>query len=86
MNPKNVNTQDAATGAVKSSPLLEDDPFDDPAYQQFVEEMAEECSCEYDAPCDSLLAGGPCECRLIDHDSYDDDSHEIDDKGDLWFL
>lgn len=50
------------------------------------EEMAKECSCEYDVPCGSLLAGGPCECRTISYEEYEDEDDEIDDRGDLWFL
>lgn len=35
---------------------------DDPAYHQFVEDMAKLCKCAPDIrPCDGVLAGGPCD-------------------------
>lgn len=42
-----------------------ENPHDDPAYQQFVEECAKVCQCceecGHSRPCDGVLAGGPCD-------------------------
>lgn len=40
------------------------DMVDDPDYQAWVEQAADECRCYplHMRPCDPLLAGGPCEC------------------------
>lgn len=32
-------------------------------YQRFVESMVEHCRCEFDRPCDGVLAGGLCDDR-----------------------
>lgn len=38
-------------------------PYDDPAYQALVEELAKQCRCTplSERPCDGLLAGGVCD-------------------------
>ena len=36
-------------------------PHDDPDYQAWVEELAKECACSGDRPCDGLMAGGLCD-------------------------
>lgn len=47
---------------------------DDPDYQAFVASMVKYCSCEYDCPCDSVLAAGPCERKTReDLGEYDDE-------------
>lgn len=40
--------------------MQSEDPFDQPEYQDFVEECAKGCMCE-NAPCDGCLAGGVCD-------------------------
>jgi hypothetical protein len=37
------------------------EPHKDPAYQAMVEELAKQCRCSHDQPCDGLLAGGLCD-------------------------
>ena len=49
------------------------DPHDDPEYQAHIEKLAAECGYD-DGPCDGCLAGGLCDCDIIDaHPLYDDD-------------
>ena len=38
-----------------------DNANDDPSYQDLVVELAKECRCPGDRPCDGLLAGGLCD-------------------------
>jgi len=46
---------------------------DDPDYQEFLETMSRYCHCEYDKPCDSVLAAGPCERKQRESlDTYED--------------
>ncbi len=39
----------------------DDDWQDDPDYQKFITSMLPFCRCDYDRPCDGVLAGGPCD-------------------------
>lgn len=51
----------------------EQNPYDTPEYQAFVEEMAKDCKC-YPLevrPCDGLLAGGPCDRMGQDSDFWE---------------
>lgn len=43
-------------------------PFDDPAHQKLVQEMATQCKCtpHSSRPCDGLLAGGMCDDLHLD--------------------
>lgn len=41
------------------------DPHGDAACAQFVESMADQCSCKHDAPCDSVLGGGICSTHEV---------------------
>lgn len=38
-----------------------ENPYDTPEYQSFVASMVKHCRCEYDQPCEGVLAGGICE-------------------------
>lgn len=59
------------TMSEKREPEFEN-PNDTPEYQSFVSEMAKYCKCEFDQPCDGVLAGGICERRTHrDSDSYE---------------
>jgi len=51
---------------------VDDDPFDTPEYQAFIDEALKHCMCERDNPCDGVLAGGPCDRRI---DEMIDDSY-----------
>jgi len=55
--------------------MADDDPEHDPDYQEFVDSMVKFCSCDYDRPCDSVLAAGPCERKMredLDHPDFSD--------------
>lgn len=47
------------------------DPFESEEYQKFVEGMIPLCHCEYDQPCDGVLAGGLCERKRSSFDTGD---------------
>lgn len=46
----------------------------DEEYQKFVNSMVEHCHCEYDKPCEGVLAGGLCDRKAMsrDFDSMED--------------
>jgi hypothetical protein len=51
-----------------------DNLSENPDYQEFVQSMVKFCHCEYDKPCDSVLAAGPCEKKKFSIDDlFDDD-------------
>ena len=56
---------------------MSDDPHDDPAYCQFVHEMAKICRCEsLDVrPCEGVLAGGVCD--RMDWTKIDDEDFDL---------
>lgn len=42
-------------------------------YQKFIESCVPDCHCEYDCPCDGVLAGGLCdEKRELDYEEMDE--------------
>lgn len=53
---------------------------DDPEYQAFVASMEKYCHCEFDSPCDSVLAGGLCEGKFDEDWLEDDDENIYDDE------
>ena len=59
-----------------------DNMSDDPSYQDFVAELAKECTCtpESARPCSGLLAGGLCDDLHMEREITDeDDDTEPDD-------
>ena len=48
----------------------EDDPYDTPEYEAFVESMAKHCRCTRNVPCDGVLAGGMCDEIIDDDDDW----------------
>lgn len=50
------------------------DPCETEEYQKFVESMVPHCRCEFDRPCDGVLAGGLCDQKKEPerHDEYYD--------------
>lgn len=60
--PPLPESKDAArvAASLADDPDVED-PYSSEEYQSFCEEMAEECECFPDCPCDGVLAGGPCD-------------------------
>lgn len=68
-------------GCVDAPKPQYEDPYDDPAYQQFVEEMAKDCKCTplSNRPCDGLLAGGLCDDLHTDREC---DDYERDEDND----
>src|SRR5438105_3778791 len=63
-------TVGALTPVSQDNRMNELDDRDDPEYQAFVASMMKYCRCEYDFPCDAVLAGGPCERKR--HQGLDD--------------
>lgn len=63
------------------SPPVEEDPFDSPEYQEFVNDLASECKCGCaecgNSPCDGLLAGGLCDGMGCTCNEYEDDDFYI---------
>ena len=53
---------------------MSDGLADDPDYQDFVFAMERFCHCDYDRPCDGVLAGGLCDGREEQVDEYNDES------------
>jgi hypothetical protein len=53
---------------------MNEDPYNSEEYQKFLDEMSEFCFCEYDKPCEGVLAGGLC-----DRKREDDELIEFDD-------
>lgn len=62
------------------SPKPEEDPRNDPEYQEFMEDVSDACgccpSCAMEFPCGSCMAGGPCDnhdctCGCEDEDFYE---------------
>lgn len=49
----------------------EKDAHESEEYQKFVESMVPHCRCEFDQPCDGVLAGGPCDQRRRHNDHLD---------------
>jgi hypothetical protein len=59
---------------------ISEDPYQSEEYQRFMDDVAKTCHAE-DSPCDSCLAGAPCDgpsrldplwdCGLDDDDLYD---------------
>ncbi len=66
------------TGCVQEACSDSSYPADDPEYQTWMDECAAECNCCHecgDIPCDSLMAGGPCDNRCnCDNDREYDES------------
>lgn len=57
-----------------------DDPYNDVAYQEFVESMVPHCHCdERFRPCDGILAGGVCDQIK---DERDEPPYDSDDELD----
>lgn len=59
--------------SVRGSMSEYENPYDTPEYQQFVASMVKHCRCEYDQPCEGVLAGGPCDRKTSarDFDTYE---------------
>lgn len=53
---------------------MKDDPANDPDYQAFIASMEKFCRCDYDRPCDGVLAGGLCDET---REEMDDECHEL---------
>lgn len=57
---------------------------DDPEYQKFIEKCADECECclfcNCDVPCDSIMAGGPCEHNCTCDEDEDDPFYDEDEE------
>lgn len=63
---------------------MTEDPYESVEYQKFVEEQAQYCFCEPSdmRPCDGVLAGGPCDRNIDDHEEFSDEWEE-DDSDDI---
>lgn len=57
-----------------------DNMHDDPTYQDLVDELAKECTCEPAShrPCDGLLSGGLCDNMFWGHKFDDPDEQEVE--------
>lgn len=49
---------------------------DDEGYSAFVASMEKFCHCDYNCPCDGVLAGGPCDERREQVDEYDESDED----------
>lgn len=43
---------------------MSEDIHESEEYQKFVESMIPHCRCDFDKPCDGVLAGGPCDLKM----------------------
>lgn len=41
--------------------MKEQDPYDTPEHEAFIDEMTTHCHCEFDCPCEGVLCGGLCD-------------------------